>query len=69
MTEFKLNSDFIELDNLLKVLNLVAGGSQARELIRQGQVAVNAAAETRLRRKIRAGDVVRIGEQEIRIVA
>jgi len=31
--DFKLSFEFIELDNLLKAMDLVASGAQARQLI------------------------------------
>jgi len=65
--EFKLQSDFIELDNLLKALELVANGAEARQHIQKGLVKVNGQVETRIRRKLRAGDSVEFGEHRISI--
>ena len=67
--EFKLKSEFIELDNVLKALRLVNDGAQAKQHIQTGQVRVNAAVETRVRRKLRAGDVVEFAGQRIEVVA
>ena len=67
--EFKLKSEFIELDNMLKVLELVAGGAQARQQIQAGLVKVNGEVESRIRRKLHAGDYVEFGGQKINIVA
>ncbi len=66
--DFALASDFIELDNLLKNLNIAPSGGAAKVLIRGGEVRVNNAVETRVRRKLRAGDIVNFGSEEIRIV-
>jgi ribosome-associated protein len=63
--EFKLRGEFIELDNLLKALELVASGAEARLHIRAGAVKVNGEVEMRIRRKLRAGDAVEFGEQRI----
>lgn len=65
--EFKLRSEFIELDNVLKALQLVASGAEARQYIQAGSVKVNGEVETRIRRKLRAGDSVEFGEQRISI--
>ncbi len=65
--EFKLKSDFIELDNLLKALDLAATGVEAKQHIRSGSVKVNGEVETRVRRKLRAGDSVEFGGQQIGI--
>ena len=59
--EFKLESEFIELDNLLKVAKLVASGAEAKECIQAGLVKVNGQVELRIRRKLRLGDSVEFG--------
>jgi ribosome-associated protein len=65
--EFQLRSEFIELDNILKVLQLVANGAEAKQHILAGSVKVNNQVEMRVRRKMRAGDVVEFGEHQINI--
>jgi len=66
--EFKLKAEFVELDNMLKVLELVAGGSEAKQQIQAGLVKVDGEVELRVRRKLRAGDYVEFGGQKIEIV-
>ncbi len=66
--EFKLKNGFIELDNLLKVLNFVACGSEAKALILNGKVMVNDVIEMRVRRKLHHGDSVQIGDVEVAVV-
>lgn len=66
--DFKLKSEFIELDNLLKVLELVANGAQAKENILSGEVKVNGQVENRIRRKLRLDDTVEFRQQQISIV-
>jgi ribosome-associated protein len=56
--EFKLKAEFIELDNLLKVLEMAASGAQAKQIILAGEVKVNGEIEKKVRRKLRAGDYV-----------
>lgn len=67
--EFKLKAGFIELDNMLKVLELVAGGAQAKQQIQAGLVKVNGLVESRIRRKLHSGDCVEFGGQKIDVVA
>jgi len=67
--EFKLKAGFIELDNMLKVLEVVAGGAQAKQQIQAGLVKVNGEVESRIRRKLRAGDRVEFAGQKIDVVA
>jgi ribosome-associated protein len=69
MQEFRLQGEFIELNVLLKLLALAPSGGGAKALIAAGGVAVDGIAETRIRRKLRAGQVVRLADEEIRILA
>ena len=69
MTNFELNDDYIELYKLLKVLALCGSGGEAKHAIDEGLVTVNDAVETRRRYKVRAGDRLRFGDEEIAVVA
>ena len=64
---FPLQGEFIELNLLLKLLGLAPSGGAAKALIVAGAVTVDGAAETRIRRKLRAGQVVRLAGHEIHI--
>ena len=66
MEVFKLKEGeaYIELNNLLKRFNWVASGGEAKTMIKEGQVTVNGEAETRVRKKMFAGDTVIFGEKE-----
>ena len=65
--EFKLKSEFIELDNMLKAMELVASGAQAKQQILAGAVSVNGQVERRIRRKLRSGDVVAFASHQVQI--
>ncbi|MCX5668584.1 MAG: RNA-binding S4 domain-containing protein [Candidatus Omnitrophica bacterium] len=67
--DFQLKSEFIELDNLLKTLELVASGAEAKQSIQSGAVKVNGQVESRIRRKLRLGDSVEFQEQRINILS
>lgn len=67
--DFRLKGEFVELDNLLKAAGLAASGAEAKQHVVSGSVRVNGQAETRIRRKLRAGDLVECGQHQIRIVA
>ena len=67
--DFKLKLEFIELDNLLKAAGLAASGAEAKQYILAGAVKINGQIETRVRRKLKAGDSVEFGEHQINIVA
>lgn len=60
--QYKLNDEYIELFKLMKVLDLVDTGGQAKMLIAEGYVLRNGEVETRKRAKIIAGDMLVIGD-------
>jgi ribosome-associated protein len=66
---FQLDRAFIELNVLLKLLALVPSGGAAKAVIAAGGVSVDGEIETRKTRKLKAGQVVRFADEEIRIVA
>ena len=61
----KITTEFIKLDQLLKFAGTVAIGSEAKELILDGQVKVNGEVCTMRGKKIRGGDVVTVNKQDI----
>lgn len=66
MEEFKLkNSDFIELNNLLKVMGLCETGGMANVAIAEGEVRVDGREELRKRAKIRTGQTVEMRGRKI----
>lgn len=68
MSEFNLEGkEFIELDNLLKVMGLCDSGGVAKIAIAEGLVKVNGQVELRRRCKIRAGQVVEFEGQKITV--
>lgn len=66
---FQLQGDFIELNVLLKLLGLAPSGGAAKALVAGGGVAVDGQIESRIRRKLRAGNAVRLPDHEIHVVA
>ena len=52
----------MRLDQFLKLSGAVGSGGQAKLVIQDGQVSVNGEAETRRRRKLIDGDVIRWGD-------
>ncbi len=63
------NDEFIELNMLLKLKSIAQSGGHAKVMIADGEVKVNGEPEARVRRKLRPGDVVTVGETTIAIVA
>jgi len=59
---FKLEDDYIELFKLLKVLDLVDSGAQAKMIVSDGYVMRNGEVELRKRAKIIVGDKLVVGD-------
>lgn len=64
-----MESDYIQLDQLLKACRMVNSGGEAHMLVEEGLVKLNGKTETRKRAKIRIGDVVEVEGQRVRVVA
>jgi len=62
-----ISGEFITLGQLLKFADIVTSGGDGRALLEDEQVTVNDEAETRRGRKIYAGDIVRVGEEELTV--
>jgi len=56
---FELNSDYIELNKLLKLLGLVESGGQANLVIENQEVQLNNKTELRKRAKLVKNDLVK----------
>jgi ribosome-associated protein len=54
----------IQLDQFLKLADLVGSGGEAKHVIRSGVVLVNGKEETRRGRKLKHGDVVTFSGEE-----
>lgn len=65
---YTLNGEFIELHKLIKLLDLVDTGGQAKMLIEDGLVLRNGTVETRKRAKIIKGETITIGDVTITIL-
>ena len=68
MQKFILDgSEFIELNKLMKLLNLVETGGEANLLIDNGELKVNGVVEKQRRKKLRPGDVVIFRRETIQV--
>lgn len=65
--DFDLDHDFVELNQLLKLVGLADSGGAGKQLVAAGLVRVDGLPESRKTAKIRAGQVVRMGDIEIRV--
>lgn len=67
--DFVLDRDHVELNQLLKLVGLADSGGAGKALVASGAVHVDGAVELRKTCKLRAGQVVRLGDTEIRVAA
>lgn len=67
--EFHLRGEFIELCNLLKLTGVCDSGGAGKALVAEGVVSVDGQVELRKTAKIRAGQVVTVGDARIQVLA
>lgn len=67
--DFELDRDFVELNQLLKLVGACDSGGAGKQLVASGAVQVDGATELRKTAKIRVGQQVRVDDVLIRIVA
>ena len=65
--KFELKDDYIELYKLIKVMDLVDSGAQAKLIIADGYVKRNGETELRKRAKIVAGDTIQVADAIIEV--
>lgn len=68
MEEFKLKGEYIQLIQLLKVLNWVEHGAMAQYVVEEGMVKYNGQIDYRKRLKVRRGDEIEFDSRQVRIV-
>lgn len=67
--DFQLNGEFIELNQLLKMVGICDSGGAGKALVAEGLVSVDGMPESRKTAKIRAGSVVSLGDIRISVLA
>jgi ribosome-associated protein len=67
--DLPIRGESIRLGQALKLSGLAESGGEARALIEDGAVTVNAEVETRRGRQLRRGDVVAVGDDVLRVEA
>lgn len=66
---FSLEGEYVELNQLLKLVGLCESGGAGKAIVASGDVSVDGVQELRKTAKIRAGQVVSLGDIEIRVQA
>ena len=67
--DFQLRGEFVELNQLLKLTGVCDSGGAGKALVAEGLVSVDGQVESRKTAKIRAGQVVGLGDVQIRVLA
>jgi ribosome-associated protein len=67
MRQVEIREGTIRLGQFLKLADLVEVGSEVKELLESGEVEVNGEPETRRGRQLVAGDVVSVGDVDLRL--
>ncbi len=67
--EFQLNGEYVELNQLLKMVGLCDSGGAGKAIVAEGVVCVDGQVELRKTAKIRAGALVTLGYNVIRVLA
>ena len=68
MTEITIDSEYIKLDQFLKLAEIASTGGHAKFLIQEGLVTVNDEIELRRGKKIKSGDIVEIEGTKIKVL-
>lgn len=63
MQKIPIHTEWIRLDQFLKLAEVVGGGGEAKVRIQYGDVRVNGETDTRRGRKLHPGDRVEIDEE------
>ncbi|WP_137174980.1 RNA-binding S4 domain-containing protein [Massilia sp. HP4] len=64
---FDLTSEFVEVNQLLKLVGLVDSGGAGKNMVASGAVSVDGKQELRKTAKIRSGQTVAVGDLRITV--
>lgn len=67
--KFELNDEYVELNQLLKLVGICESGGAGKMIVASGDVKVDGQQELRKTCKIRAGQIVTLGDVRITVRA
>lgn len=67
--EFPLTGEYVELNQLLKLVGVCDSGGAGKMIVASGDVFVDGKVELRKTAKIRAGQRVKVGDVRIRVIS
>ena len=69
MREIPIRGEMIRLGQLLKLADVVGTGAETKALLADEAVTVNGEAEWRRGRQLHPGDVIAVGDEQLRVVS
>jgi ribosome-associated protein len=69
VTDIAIRGDTIRLGQLLKLAGVIDTGAEVKDLLATETVLVNGEREDRRGRQLHSGDVVAVGDRELRVTA
>ena len=69
VSDVVIRGEMIRLGQLLKVAGVIDSGAEVKAFLAEHAVVVNGEPEDRRGRQLRPGDVVSVGDRELRITA
>lgn len=67
MKTIKIDSEFIKLDQFLKLADIVMSGGEAKIRIMSEEIKVNGNIETQRGKKLKSGDIVEFNNEKFQI--
>ena len=68
MKSLKITTEYITLQQFLKIENVISSGGEAKYYLQENEVFVNDELENRRGRKLYPGYIIRIQKQEYKII-
>jgi ribosome-associated protein len=67
--DVRIRGPMIRLGQLLKLVGMIESGAEVKAFLATESVSVNGASEQRRGRQLRPGDVVQVGERQLRLTS
>lgn len=68
MEKVKIDTEFIKLDQFLKMVNIAPSGGQAKIMIMSEDVKVNGDVELQRGKKLRSNDIIEVHNKKFQII-
>ena len=68
MIDILITTEYIKLDQFLKLANIIGAGGEARFFIDENNILVNDKPENRRGKKLRNGDIIKVKNEKYRIL-